>query len=308
MRKHFSSYIEKFLEQNDDLVFITGDLGYNALENVQQRLGEKFINAGVAEQNMTSMAAGIASQGFRVICYSIAPFAVFRCLEQIRNDICFHNLPVFVVGNGGGYGYGIMGSSHHALEDIACLSGLPNMQCYVPAFIEDLTSCMDQMFNNRTPAYLRLGLGKNIPQGLTINDYGAATTQNSDQKLTVIVQGPVANNLYGALVDFELKNEVAVFVINKMPLKVLPKEIEESISQTNEVLTIEEHIPIGGLGSAVAFLTSEKGITVKRFVSLHAKGYPSGLYGSQAYHQQLSGLDSKNIFSAISSFFIKSYV
>jgi len=308
MRKHFSSYIEKFLDQNDDLVFITGDLGYNALENVQQRLGEKFINAGVAEQNMTSMAAGIASQGFRVICYSIAPFAVFRCLEQIRNDICFHNLPVFVVGNGGGYGYGIMGSSHHALEDIACLSGLQNMQCYVPAFIEDLKFCMDQMFNNRTPAYLRLGLGKNIPADLTINDFGAATAQNSDQKLTVIVQGPVANNLYAALNDFDLKNEVAVFVINKMPLKVLPKEIEESISKTNNVLSIEEHIAVGGLASSVALVASEKGIPINKFVSLHAKGYPNGLYGSQAYHQQLSGLDAKNISSVISSFFIKSYV
>jgi transketolase len=308
MRKHFSSYIEKFLETNDDFVFITGDLGYNALENLQEKLGEKFINAGVAEQNMTSMAAGIASQGFRVICYSIAPFAVFRCLEQIRNDICFHNLPVFVVGNGGGYGYGIMGSSHHALEDIACLSGLPNMQCYVPAFIEDLKFCMDQMFKNRTPAYLRLGLGKNIPSELTIKDYGAAKARNDDQKLTVIVQGPVANNLYVALNDFELKNEVAVFVINKMPLKILPKEVEESISKTNNVLTIEEHIPSGGLGSSVALLSSEKGFPLKKFVSLHAKGYPNGLYGSQAYHQQLSGLGANNISSVISSFFINTHV
>jgi len=308
MRKHFSAHIEKFLEDNDDLVFITGDLGYNALENLQQKLGEKFINAGVAEQNMTSMAAGMASQGFRVICYSIAPFAVFRCLEQIRNDICFHNLPVFVVGNGGGYGYGIMGSSHHALEDIACLSGLSNMQCYVPAFIEDLNTCMDQMFRNRTPAYLRLGLGKNIPSGLALKDYGAGTPHNSDQKLTILVQGPVANNLWAALNEFDLKKEVAVFVINKMPLKILPKEIEESISHTNNVLTIEEHISIGGLGSSVALLTSELGIPVKKFVSLHAEGYPNGLYGSQAYHQQQSGLDPKNIFSVLSSFFIKTYV
>jgi len=308
MRKHFSSYIEKFLEKNDDLVFITGDLGYNALENLQEKLGEKFINAGVAEQSMVSMAAGMASRGFRVICYSIAPFAVFRCLEQIRNDICFHNLPVFVVGNGGGYGYGIMGSSHHALEDIACLSGLPNMQCYVPAFIEDLKLCMDQMFNNRTPAYLRLGLGKSIPAELTIKNYGAATPNNDEQKLTVIVQGPIANNLYVALNDFDLRNQVAFFVINKMPLKVLPKEIEESIFKTNNVLTIEEHIPVGGLGSSVALAASERGIPVKKFVSLHAKGYPNGLYGSQAYHQQLSGLDANNISSVISSFFIKTYV
>ena len=109
MRKHFSNYIEKVVGEHDDIVFITGDLGYGALENLAAKMGDRFINAGVAEQNMIGIAAGMASQGYRVICYSIAPFVVYRCLEQIRNDVCFHNLPVFVVGNGGGYGYGIHG-------------------------------------------------------------------------------------------------------------------------------------------------------------------------------------------------------
>src|ERR1700749_2823607 len=92
MRKHFSAYLEQVVTDNDDIVFITGDLGYNALENLAAAMGDRFINAGVAEQNMVGMAAGMASQGFRVICYSIAPFVVYRCLEQIRNDACFHNL------------------------------------------------------------------------------------------------------------------------------------------------------------------------------------------------------------------------
>src|ERR1043165_729856 len=135
MRKHFSTYLENIAADNPDIVFLTGDLGYNALEGVAAKLGDRFINAGVAEQNMVGMAAGMASQGFEVICYSIAPFVVYRCLEQVRNDVCFHNMPVYVVGNGGGYGYGIMGSSHHAIEDIGTLSGLQNMRCYVPAFI-----------------------------------------------------------------------------------------------------------------------------------------------------------------------------
>src|SRR3954470_2324434 len=160
MRKHFSTYLEKVASENDDIIFITGDLGYNALENLATKMGDRFINAGVAEQNMIGVAAGMASQGYRVICYSIAPFVVYRCLEQIRNDVCFHNLPVYIVGNGGGYGYGIMGSSHHAIEDIACLSGLPNMRCFVPAFIEDMKACLDDMFSKRSPAYFRLGLGK----------------------------------------------------------------------------------------------------------------------------------------------------
>ncbi|HET6767132.1 MAG TPA: hypothetical protein VFH08_07030 [Chitinophagaceae bacterium] len=301
MRKHFSAHIESIVDTNDDVVFITGDLGFNALENLQRKLGDRFINAGVAEQNMVSMAAGIASRGFRVVCYSIAPFAVYRCLEQTRNDVCFHNLPVFIVGNGGGYGYGIMGSTHHAIEDIACLSGLPNMHCYVPAFIEDMHICIDEMFANRRPAYLRLGLGKKMPENLVIKEFGAAS-ENTDPRLTIVVQGPVINNLLDALKDEEAKDNVQLFVLNKTPL-MLPAALERSIRKTKKVLIIEEHVATGGLGTSLALLMNEKVLPLEKFISLHAKGYPSGLYGSQSFHQQESGLDAKNISAVIRSYF-----
>ena len=303
MRKHFSNYIERIAEQNDDIVFVTGDLGYNALENLGVKMGDRFINAGVAEQNMIGIAAGMASQGYRVICYSIAPFVVYRCLEQIRNDVCFHNLPVYVVGNGGGYGYGIMGSSHHAIEDIACLSGLPNMRCFVPAFIEDMNTCLDDMFAHKAPAYFRLGLGKNIPSYLAQNSYGAASAVNEHGKLTLIVQSPVANNMVAALKEHAHRDEVDVFVVNKMPINALAEDIKASIKRTGNVLTIEEHIAIGGLGSAVSLLVNESGLPIRKFISLHAEGYPNGLYGSQGYHQQISGLDEENISRTINSYF-----
>jgi transketolase len=302
MRKHFSAHIEKLVECRDDIVFVTGDLGFNALEPLQQKLGDKFINAGVAEQNMVSMAAGIASQGFHVLCYSIAPFAVYRCLEQIRNDVCFHNLPVYIVGNGGGYGYGIMGSSHHAIEDIACLSGLPNMHCYIPAFIEDMHSCIDEMFERKQPSYLRLGLGKNMPSDLTAREFGCSSS-NEAAKLTVIVQGPIANNLFAALKNNKHQDQVQVFILNKTPQVSLPSEIETSVRSTQNVLTIEEHIAIGGLGTTISYLINENSLPIKKFVGLHAKGYPTGLYGSQSYHQEVSGLDEKNISTVISSYF-----
>ena len=107
MRKTFSKIIESVIASNNSSIFITGDLGYNALEGVKEIGGNRFINAGVAEQNMVGVAAGLASAGFEVFTYSIAPFAVYRCYEQIKIDICIHDLPVYIVGNGGGYGYGI---------------------------------------------------------------------------------------------------------------------------------------------------------------------------------------------------------
>ncbi len=303
MRKHFSSYIEKVVQENDDIVFVTGDLGYNALENLGIKMGDRFINGGVAEQSMIGIAAGMASQGYRVICYSIAPFVVYRCLEQIRNDVCFHNLPVFVVGNGGGYGYGIMGSSHHAIEDIGVLSGLPNMTCYAPAFIEDMVTSLDHMFTRNGPSYFRLGLGKNMPQYLSLKEYGSGTAINPNAKLTVIAQSPVANNMTAAIDSSGHKSETDIFVINKMPLTTLPDDVRQSIATTGNVLVVEEHISIGGLGSAVSLLINEAALPVKKFTSLRAEGYPGGLYGSQSYHQRLSGIDQGNISEIINAYF-----
>ena len=122
-----------------EFVFLTGDLGFKALEPLRDALGSRFINAGVSEQNMVSVAAGLARSGLRPWTYSIAPFLYARPFEQIRNDVCLHDLPVILVGNGGGYGYGVMGSSHHALEDYGCLLTLPNMRAFVPAFDSDLS-------------------------------------------------------------------------------------------------------------------------------------------------------------------------
>ncbi len=303
MRKHFSTYLEQVAEKHEDIVFITGDLGYNALEGLKDKIGDRFINAGVAEQNMIGVAAGMASQGYRVVCYSIAPFVVYRCLEQVRNDVCFHNLPVYIVGNGGGYGYGIMGSSHHAIEDISTLSGLPNMRCYVPAFIEDMNACLDEMFERRRPAYFRLGLGKNLPAGMTLNGAGAATAENKNAAVTIIVQGPVANNLIDALKDNENNGRVEIFVINRMPFYSFSPALLASIGRTKQILTIEEHISIGGLGSMVSLMVNELSLPVNKFISLHAEGYPNSLYGSQAYHQQVSGLDAGNISKIINTLF-----
>ena len=122
------------------LVFLTGDLGFKALEPLREALSQRFINAGVAEQNMVSVAAGLAKLGLRPWVYSIAPFIYARPFEQIRNDVCLHKLPVILVGNGGGYGYGVMGSTHHALEDYGCLLTLPNLRVFVPAFDEDVSA------------------------------------------------------------------------------------------------------------------------------------------------------------------------
>ena len=147
-----------------EFVLLTGDLGFMALEPVRAALGKRFINGGVAEQNLVSVAAGLARAGLRPWVYSIAPFLYARPYEQIRNDICLHGLPVVLVGNGGGYGYGVMGATHHAIEDYGALLCLPNLRAYVPAFDPDVTEVVRRLCSTDHPAYLRLGVSE-LPPG-----------------------------------------------------------------------------------------------------------------------------------------------
>lgn len=299
MRKEFSSTIEQLAIEDDSIVFITGDLGYNALENLKAKLGKRFINAGVAEQNMVGVAAGFAHKGYKVFCYSIAPFIVYRCLEQFRNDVCFNNLPVFLVGNGGGYGYGIMGSSHHTLEDIACLSGLQNANVWVPAFSDEVEPVLKQIVADSRPAYLRLGAGKTTPDNAYLSGSFKVIHKGAQAETTIFALGPVANNVISALASAgDVADKVNVVTALHFPLH-LENDVLELTRNAPNILVAEEHISTGGLAQQLSVQLLEKGVFPKSFKSLKAEGYPGGKYGSQSYHQKLSELDSDSILRHI---------
>jgi transketolase len=304
MRKEFSATMERLAMEDESIVFITGDLGYNALENLKEKMGDRFINAGVAEQNMIGVAAGFAHRGYKVFCYSIAPFIVYRCLEQFRNDVCFNNLPVFLVGNGGGYGYGIMGSSHHTLEDIACLSGQQNAQVWVPAFSDEVEPVLEQIVKDGRPAYLRLGAGKMTPEGSYLSGSFKVIHQGAQAETTVFALGPVANNVMAALAtSVELADKVNVISALHFPLQI-DDDVLELVRNAPHVLVAEEHISTGGLAQQLSVQLLEKSIFPRSFKSLRAEGYPGGKYGSQSYHQKLSGLDTDSILKHINQMLI----
>jgi transketolase len=299
MRKAFAQHMAQLARQYPELIFITGDLGFNALEQLQQEMGKRFINAGVAEQSMVSIAAGMASQGHKVVVYSIAPFIVYRALEQIRNDVAFHKQEVYFVGNGGGYGYGIMGSSHHALSDIATLSSLPDFTCYVPAFKEDVTECLDMMFLYKKPAYLRLGLGKN--KAVKASDFRSNERlfAHPDSGLTIVGSGPVINNLLEDDDFAALSKNVDLFSQKVFPVTGIQEELLLSLKKTRKLLVVEEHVQVGGLGAALSLLIHQQGIPLKSFEHKFALNYPDNTYGSQAYHQKQCGLDGKSLVQDI---------
>jgi transketolase len=294
MRREFASTIEQLAKEKSQLIFLTGDLGFMALENVRDALGNQFVNVGVSEQNMMSMAAAMAHEGLQVICYSIAPFAVFRPAEQIRLDICLHQANVKIVGNGGGYGYGIMGATHHAIEDIAVLSAFQNMHCYIPFCNEDVKGAVQSMLDHSFPSYLRLGYGI-LPAILDLPPFAPIRHLAKGDEITIVGMGPVLCNVAAALEQ----NPVAdVFAISEMPLAKLSEELKQSIAKTKKVLFVEEHIQRGGGGEHLALHLALNRLSCQ-FTHRCATGYQNGLYGSQKYHQQQCGLDASSLKQTI---------
>ncbi len=286
MRTEFAQAMIELRESRPELVFLTADLGYMALEEVAAALGERFINTGVAEQNAISIAAGLAKEGQLPFFYSMAAFSTLRPLAQIRDNICLHGLGVKLVGNGGGYGYGIMGATHHALEDIAVMRALPNMTVYVPLVASDVWRVVERMASDPGPNYLRLNHGARIDGVAPFAPYRRLRAGNG---AVVISTGPIVQGLFDLQAP-NLLDELDVWTVGKFPLDPLPAQLCDKIARTGRVLTLEEHREAGGLGEALGHLLLRQGLGPLRFSSLCAAGYPSGRYGSQRWHQEESGL------------------
>lgn len=277
--------------ERERFVFLTGDLGFKALEPLQDRLGDHFINVGISEQNMISVAAGIAKTGMQVFCYSIAPFAFARPFEQIRNDVCLHNLPVTIVGNGGGYGYGVMGATHHAIEDYGALLCLQNMHAFVPAFDADVGAMIGEITKIKRPSYLRLGYAKNCGE---ISYTPWRKILNGKQGI-LIVCGAIASDLLLDLKNYDEDSRPTIWLVSELSQKLeLPNKLITELPN-QKLCILEEHVAQSGVGQMIASAILQKNIVLKSFNHLHAHGYVSGFYGSQNFHRKESGLTTENL-------------
>ncbi|MCD6393334.1 MAG: transketolase [Planctomycetes bacterium] len=282
------------------LVFLTGDLGFMALEPLRDVLGERFINAGVAEQNMISVAAGLAMSGLSPWVYSIAPFIYARAFEQIRNDVCMHDLPVKFVGNGGGYGYGVMGATHHALEDYGVILTLENMHVLVPAFASDVSTMTRRLLGFPHPVYLRLGRCEK-PKDLVLPDYAPWRRLLSGGGCVMVIVGPLAGPIIGALGNLEERVRPNVWVLTELPLEnsTVPDEFVQDLQQSGHLFVVEEHVSQGGVGQMLPHYLLTRGISFRKFSHKCALGYVSSLYGSQVFHRKECGLDPAGIISEL---------
>ena len=255
MRKAFINTLIEVARKDTRIYLLTGDLGFSVLEPFREKFPERFVNMGVAEQNMIGVAAGLALCGKIVFVYSIVPFVTMRCFEQIRNDICHQNLQVRLVGIGGGVSYGTAGSSHYALEDIAIMRSLVNMTVIAPGDPGETEMAVKQCLKHPGPVYLRIGSGGD--KGTSVNarrfnfkiGWGILLRDGTD--ITIIATGSMlqcAREATGLLKD----RKISVRLISMPTVKPIDEEIIlTSLKKTKAIFTLEEHGISGGLGSAV---------------------------------------------------------
>jgi len=295
MRKQFCDALVK-RSAKPDMHFITGDLGFMALEPLRESMGSRFLNAGVAEQNMITVAAAMAKEGLDTWVYSIAPFCYARPFEQIRNDICFHNLPVKLVGNGGGYGYGVMGPTHHAVEDYGVLLTLPNMRVYVPAFDEDVEAVVMLAGANDAPTYLRLGRGE-PPTGYIAPAYAPWRQVCQGQGMCLVATGPVSGLYIESCLALPEATRPNFWIVSEFPMREagIPPEFFDQLSASETLCVVEEHVARGGLASELLLLLAETGRSPKRFKHFCAQSHAFERYGSQSYLRGRSSLDAQTL-------------
>lgn len=288
------------LSQQSPFVFFTGDLGFMALEPLQQAMGLRFINAGVAEQNMVSVAAGLAANGQQAWVYSIAPFVYARPFEQVRNDVCLHDLDVKLVGNGGGYAYGCMGGTHHALEDYGSLLTLQNMHAYIPSFSPDVAAMVAAMAQDPHPAYLRLGRDEK-PADLSMEGYAPWRCLVDGGGPVVVAVGPLAGPLAGAVLGLPQATRPQLWALCELPLRLVPPPAAflRSIERSGHLGVVEEHVAQGSAGAALALWMLSQGFAPGRFDHFCARGYVSGIYGSQQFHRKECGLDAESVLMGL---------
>src|SRR3989344_8775787 len=302
MRIAFINTLIKEAEKNKDIMLLTGDLGFTVFEQFKEKFPDRFINVGVAEQNLMGIAAGLAFGGKTVFAYSIATFATMRPFEQIRTDIASHNLSVIIVGSGAGLSYGHDSITHHATEDIHLMRGIPGITILSPADPYEIVWATKESIKLKRPVYLRLGkrgepLLYKKPSKLELGK-GSIILRGKD--IAIIATGNIVSNALEAAKIIS-KSNISTAVISMHTLKPIDKQLIKRLSKKFSIIvSVEEHSTIGGLGSSISELIAENKYQVK----LIRIGIPDRFLfeiGSQNFLREIVWLSPKQIAKKILS-------
>jgi transketolase len=299
MRTAFIETLCELAEQDERIWLLTGDLGYSVLELFAQRFPKRYVNIGVAEQNMTGVAAALALEGEIVFTYSIANFPVMRCLEQIRNDVCYHNLNVKVVAVGGGVAYGVAGYTHHAVEDLAVMPAMPNITVIAPGDPTEAGLATRAIKELDGPGYLRLGKAREsyVYKTPPLFKIGKAITVREGNDITLISTGGILSEVLSAAE--QLAPQFQTRVLSMPTVKPLDQDaVRKAADETKVIVTVEEHSEIGGLGDAVAEILIKDHFN-SEVMKLALNSTSHSIVGSQSYLRQQFSLSAARIARTI---------
>lgn len=296
MRNAFIEELVAAARRGKEVALVVGDLGYKVVEPFVEAFPHRFWNAGVAEQNMMGLAAGMASEGVHVFVYSIANFPTFRCAEQIRNDVDYHRLPVTVVSVGGGLAYGSLGYSHHAVQDYGLMRSMPNMVLAAPGDPMEVRGCMRYLIDHPQPSYLRLGKAgepsfhKDVPKILPGRWLPIESVSENSHNNTFLTTGATLE-LAKAWVKTKSYEHYA---IHSLPMWGMSTK-QEQLAQAEcwqQIVTLEDHLIDGGFGSWLmeSLLNTEYDLNRLRVKSLHAK--VCGMVGNQTTLNREGGISA----------------
>lgn len=301
MRNAFVTQLTALAEAGDPVVLLSGDIGNRLFDQFKAAFPDRFYNCGVAEANMMSVAAGMAFCGLRPITYTIAPFTTVRCLEQIRVDVCYHNLPVIIAGVGAGLSYAANGPTHQSCEDLAILRSLPNLAVVCPGDPVEVRLALRAAAHHDGPVYLRLGkkgepvVHEQEPEFVI----GQAITLSEGEDLCLLATGnllPIAVEAGRLLAA----NGLSARVVSFHTVKPLDETLlAEACAHFPLVVTIEEHSRIGGLGGAVAEWLTDHSRLPARLLRLGTGDFFLHEAGGQGYHRQQHGLTAEAIAACV---------
>ena len=301
MRSAFSDSLVRLARNDRRLLLLTGDHGYSLFDAFRRHCPDQYINAGIAEQNMVGMAAGLARSGFRPFVYGLSAFIPIRVVEQIKLDIAHDDLPVVLIGDGAGFVYSSLGTSHQSTEDIACTRAIPGLAVFSPADRFELTLCMDLAYEMKGPAYLRMG---KADRGDVHGGVPAAALGEPLMIRRGEVGGPAliaTGSMVKTAIDLAHSSLQAASVWSIPSIKPLDEgRIVEICRQSRELVTLEEHSVYGGLGSVIAEVSSAS--MPRRLLRIGVADRFSERCGSYDYLLTEHGLDSATVLRRIREF------
>ena len=302
MRNAFAEQIYETAHLNDNVILLAGDIGNRVFDKFKDTFPERFYNCGISEQNMTSVATGLAMSGLNPVTYTIAPFNTIRCLEQIRTGVAYHNAPVVIVGVGAGLAYAELGPSHHSCEDISLVRTIPNMTVICPADSWEVKASLKASIASNQPTYIRIGKkGEQVIHKQEIKNFkiGKPIKLQSGIDICILSTGNILPEVITASKILNSKN-IKPAIYSFHTIKPLNTNFLKSVfKKFHTVVTVEEHSIIGGLGSSVSELMIEKQITNNKLLKIATPDKFHKLSGSHSFARESLGVSSKQIANKI---------